>query len=101
MLGDKHSSSITFRTGFCVEKHEDNVGGVNPRFRQLCPSNILLIDDCPYKCIGNPPFSYIPPQSYNNLAPYNYLLENLWPYLIGLFDVRSTLGYVVTCSQVP
>jgi hypothetical protein len=27
MLGDKHLSSITSKTWFCVEKHEDNVGG--------------------------------------------------------------------------
>jgi hypothetical protein len=67
---------------------------MSSRFRELGPNNILLIDDCPYKCIGNPPFSYIMPQPYNNLALDNYLLENLWPYLVGLFEAQSTLGYV-------
>lgn len=29
---------------------------INLRFKGLSPNNILLIDDCPYKCIRNPPF---------------------------------------------
>jgi len=71
----------------------------SPRFRQLSPSNTLLIDDCTYKCIGNPPFSYILAQPYNNLVSNNYLLENLCPYFVGLFKVQSTLGYVGLSSH--
>jgi hypothetical protein len=32
---------------------------VNFTFRSLGPHNTLLIDDCPFKCIGNISFSYI------------------------------------------
>jgi hypothetical protein len=41
---------------------------INLRFRELSPNNILLIDDCPYKCIENPPFFYILPHPFNNLV---------------------------------
>jgi hypothetical protein len=34
---------------------------VSPTFRSLGPHNMLLIDDCPFKCMGNMPFSYIWP----------------------------------------
>jgi hypothetical protein len=40
---------------------------INLRFRELSLNNILLIDDCPYKFIGNPPFFNILPHPFNNL----------------------------------
>ncbi len=67
---------------------------INPRFKQLGPINTLLIDDYTYKCNGNPPFSYILPQPYNHLVSKNYLLENLWPYRISLYEAQSTWRYV-------
>ncbi len=63
--------------------------------QQLGPTNTLLIDDSPYKCIGNAPFSYIMPNQFDNEVENNYLLEELWPYLVGLFEAPSTLKYVV------
>jgi hypothetical protein len=39
---------------------------INPTFRQLDQFNTLLVDDCPYKCIGNVPFSYILPHPFDS-----------------------------------
>ncbi len=59
------------------------------------PQNTLLIDDCPYKCIGNVPFSYILPPMYDSkIEDNNYLLGSLWPYLLGLLEAPNILGYV-------
>jgi len=46
-------------------------------FRSLGPHNTLLIDDCPFKCIGNMPFSYILPMFFNLEVEYNYLMSTL------------------------
>jgi len=32
---------------------------VSPTFRSIGPHNTLLINDCPFKCTGNMPFSYV------------------------------------------
>lgn len=64
-------------------------------FRPLGPQNTLLIDDCPYNCIGNVPFSYILPLMYDSkIEDNNYLLGSLWPYLLGLLEAPNILGYV-------
>jgi len=67
---------------------------INPRFRNLGLNNTLLIDDCLYKCMGNVPYSYIMPHPFDSECKDNYLLEELWPYLVGLFQAPSTLKYV-------
>jgi hypothetical protein len=67
---------------------------INPGFQELSPSNTLLIDDCPNKCVGNVPFSHIIPQPFDLEVEDNYLLANLWPYLLGLLKVPSTLKYI-------
>jgi hypothetical protein len=67
----------------------------SPRFRPLSINNTLLIDDCPFKCIGNVTSSYIIPQPFNSEKnDQNYLLGCLWPYLLGLSKAPTTLGYV-------
>jgi hypothetical protein len=66
----------------------------SPTFRQLNQFKTLLIDDCPYKCIGNVLFSYILPPPFYSQVEDNYLLESLWAYLVGLFECLSTLQYV-------
>jgi hypothetical protein len=59
------------------------------------PQNTLLIDDCPYKCINNVPFSYILPPMYDSkVENNNYFLGSPWPYLLGLLEAPNTLGYV-------
>ncbi len=63
-------------------------------FRPLGPQNTLLINDCPYKCIGNVPFSYILPFTYDTKIEDNYLMGNLWPYLLELSKVPNTSKYV-------
>jgi hypothetical protein len=50
---------------------------INPTFRSLGPHNTLLIDDCPFKCIGNMPFSYNLPMSFNSKVEENYLISTL------------------------
>jgi len=40
------------------------------------------------------PFSYIIPQPFDLKVEDNYLLANLWPYLLGLLKVPSTLKYI-------
>jgi hypothetical protein len=35
------------------------------------------------------------PNQFDNEVEDNYLLEELWPYLVGLFEAPSTLKYVV------
>ncbi len=62
-------------------------------FRKLGP-NIALIDDYLYKCMGNVPYPYIMPHQFNNEYNSNYLLEELWLYLVGLSEAPSTLKYV-------
>jgi hypothetical protein len=62
-----------------------------PLFRH----NILVIDDCPYKCVGNVSFSYILPHPFDNeIDNNNYLLASLWLYSFGLSKALNTLGYV-------
>jgi hypothetical protein len=39
---------------------------ISPRFRPISMNDILLIDDCPFKCVGNTPSSYIIPQLFNS-----------------------------------
>jgi len=64
-------------------------------FRPLDPQNTLLINDCPYKCIGNVPFSYILPLTYDSkMEDNNYLLGILWPYLLELLEAPNTSRYV-------
>jgi hypothetical protein len=63
-------------------------------FKHLCPNNTLLIDDCPYKCMGNVPYSYIMPHPFNSEYKDNYLLEELWPYLVSLSKAPNTLKYL-------
>jgi hypothetical protein len=67
---------------------------ISPRFQELTPSNTLLIDDFPYKCVGNVPYSYILPHPFDPKVKDNYLLGSLWPYLLGLLEAPSTLKYV-------
>jgi hypothetical protein len=63
---------------------------INPRFRHLGPNN-MLIDDYLYKCMGNVPYSYIMPHPFDSEYKDNYLLEQLWLYLVGLSEAPSTL----------
>jgi hypothetical protein len=35
-------------------------------YRELTYRNTLLIDDYPYKCMGNMPYTYILPHPFNN-----------------------------------
>jgi hypothetical protein len=44
--------------------------------------------------MGNVPYSYIMPHPFNNEYNDNYILEELWPYLVGLSEAPSTLKYV-------
>ncbi len=67
---------------------------INPGLRELSLSNTLLIDDYPYMSVGNVPFSYIIPQPFDQEVEDNYLLANLWPYLLGLLKAPSTLKYI-------
>jgi hypothetical protein len=68
---------------------------ISLRFRELTICNILLIDDCPYKCMGNVPYSYIMPYPFNcEVDDNNYLLGTLWPYLLGLYETPNNLTYV-------
>ncbi len=67
---------------------------INPRFRHLGPNNMLLINDCLYECMGNVIYFYIMPYPFDSEYKDNYLLEGLWPYLVGLYEAPSTLQYV-------
>jgi hypothetical protein len=76
------------------KKHGYGLEGINPRFRELGPLNTLLIDDCPYMCLGNVPYSYILPHPFNSQKVDNYLMDTLWPYLLGLYEAPSCVKYV-------
>jgi hypothetical protein len=39
---------------------------ISPRFRKLKYHNTLVIDDCPNKCMGSMPYSYILPHPFNS-----------------------------------
>jgi hypothetical protein len=68
---------------------------ISPSFKPLFINNTLLIDDCPFKCCCNALGFYILPHPFNNeVDDQNYLLGTLWPYLLGLSKVPTTLGYV-------
>jgi len=62
---------------------------VNLEFQKLSSNNMLLIDDYPYKCVGNVPFLYILPQPLDPKVKDTYLLANLWLYLFWLLEVPS------------
>jgi hypothetical protein len=40
--------------------------GISLGFKVLSIKNILLIDDCPFKCMGNAPYSYNLPPPFNS-----------------------------------
>jgi hypothetical protein len=61
-------------------KHEEGVGGVNLGFRELGIDSTMLIDDYLYKCMGNVPYSYILPKTFDSEAEDNYILDTLWPW---------------------
>jgi hypothetical protein len=63
-------------------------------FWELTLSNTLLIDDFPYKCVSNVPYSYILPHPFDLEVRDNYSMGNLWPYLFGLLEAPSTLKYI-------
>jgi hypothetical protein len=64
-------------------------------FKESIYQNILLIDDCPYKCMGNVPNYYILLHPFNSeINDKNYLLDTLWPYMVGLFEPSNTSTYV-------
>jgi hypothetical protein len=63
-------------------------------FRELTLNNTLLIDDYPYKCASNVPYSYILPHPFDLEVGDNYLMGSLWLYLLGLLEAPSTLKYV-------
>jgi hypothetical protein len=69
---------------------------INPKMnRPLFCMNTLLINDCPYKCMGNVPYYYILLEPFNiEVDDKNYLLGTLWPYLFGLSEAPNTLRYV-------
>ncbi len=54
---------------------------INIGFRELGPTNTLLIENYPYKCLGNVPYSYILPHHFDSQKEDNYLMDTLWPYL--------------------
>jgi hypothetical protein len=67
---------------------------INLTFNSLGPHNKLLIDDCMFKCIGNMPFLYNLPMSFNLEVENNYLMNTFWPYLKGLSKAPNTIGYM-------
>jgi hypothetical protein len=44
--------------------------------------------------MGNVLYSYIMPYPFDSEYKDNYLSEELWPYLVGLYEAPSTLKYV-------
>jgi hypothetical protein len=78
-----------------VEEHEHVFNEINSKLnRPLFYMNTLLIDDYPYKCMGNVPYFYILLEPFNIEVDKNYLLRTLWPDLVGLSEAPNTLGYV-------
>ncbi len=67
---------------------------INLHFREFFHHNILFIDDCPYKCMGNVPFLNIMPHPFNSEVKKKYILGSLWPWLLGLSNAPSTIGHV-------
>jgi hypothetical protein len=63
-------------------------------FRSLSPHNTLLIDDYPFKCIGNMPSSYILCLPLNSEVVDSYLMNTLWPYLKALSKAPNIIRYV-------
>jgi hypothetical protein len=76
------------------EKHGYNLKGINPEFRELGPINTSLIDDYSYKCLGNVLYSYILPHHFDSEKEDNYLMDTLWPYLLGLYEIPNCVKYV-------
>ncbi len=69
---------------------------INSGFCQLFHKNTLLIDDCLFKCMANVPFFNVLPEPFNNdvMDDNNYLMDTLWPYLVGLSEAPNTYEYV-------
>jgi hypothetical protein len=44
--------------------------------------------------MGNVPYSYIMAHPFNSEYKDKFLLEEMWFYLVGLFEAQSTLKYV-------
>jgi hypothetical protein len=67
---------------------------VSPGFKELGANNTMLIDDCLYKCMRNVSYSYIVPKRFDSEVEDNYILDTLWPYLVGLSEAPSILKYI-------
>ncbi len=65
------------------------LSNISNGFQELTPNNTLLIDDCPYKCVSNVPYSYILPHPFDPKVGDNYLMGSLWSYLLGLLEAPS------------
>jgi hypothetical protein len=46
--------------------------------------------------MANVPFSYVLPKPFNYdvMHDNNYLIDTLWPYLVGLFEAPNACEYV-------
>ncbi len=51
---------------------------ISSGFRELTPNNTLLINECPYKCVSNVPYSYILPHPFDQKVGDTYLMGSLW-----------------------
>jgi hypothetical protein len=67
---------------------------INLGFKELSIDNTMLIDDFPYKCMGNLPYSYILPKTSDSEMKDKYILDTLWPYLVELYEVPSIRKYI-------
>jgi hypothetical protein len=90
------SHSLNPRRQLVLKKMSKVFQDISLRFYQLFHKNTLLIDDCPFKCMANAPFSYVLPKPFNNdvMHDNNYLMGTLWPYLVGLFEAPNACEYV-------
>jgi hypothetical protein len=57
---------------------------------------MVLINDYPFKYVGDMLVSYILPLPFDSKIEGNYLMNTLWPYWKGLLETPNTLGYVGT-----
>ncbi len=90
------SHSLNPRWQLVLKKMSKAFQEISLRFFQLSHKNTLLIDDYPFKCMANVPFSYVLPKPFNYdvMHDNNYLIDTLWPYLVGLFEAPNACEYV-------
>jgi hypothetical protein len=92
MFGYTHFTSIELALGLGFEKHELGCLRKSIPILRICFHTTPCSNNFPCECIRNVQYSFILLHPFNREVEDNYLLVNLWIYLVGLSKNSNTLN---------